>query len=158
MWAVLRVITRTLLVNGDGTEWHEKLSVKAKVQDYPDNVKMETVANPTPPASQVEKCTFTTSQFPADLDKAIVNKIKGKKVLQKLDSDDFPGDIYKGMDKITSINQIHMQTSHPQKNKCLDDIFIDLPLMLEWICKEGWHLEQMSQDMYRSTYIFKQVN
>lgn len=57
--------------------------------------------------------------------------------------------------EITSVSQIHMTCSHHKKNNCLDDIFIPLPLMLEWICDEGWKPEHT---INTNMFIFKRIN
>lgn len=154
-FAVLRVQTKTLLVNGDGSKWEEVLTVK-NTQKYHEPV-MEQIKNPKPPVYQIQQCTCTNSEFPADLDAVIVNKYKAVKLQKMFDTADTMDKIGSLLGEITSINQIHMTLSHPQKNSCLDDIFIPLPLMLEWICDEGWKLEHATNDKFTNTFIFKRV-
>ena len=153
-FAVLHVQTKTLLVNGDGSKWEEVLTV-TNTQKYPEPV-MEQIKNPKPPVYQIQQCAYTNTQFPADLDAVIVKKIKAVKLQKMFDTEDTMGEI-EALGEITSINQIHMTCSHPQKNSCLDDIFIPLPLMLEWICDEGWKLEYATKHKFTNTFIFKRV-
>ena len=150
-YALLRVITRTFLVNDDGSKWEESLTVKSAVQNIRNYTQMETVHNPTPPVFQVQQCTYTNSEFPTDLDEAIVKKYKDMK-FRKMTAEDVDEIIALG--EITSVSQIHMTCSHPKKNSCLDDIFIPLPLMLEWICDEGWKLEHT---INTNMFIFKRI-
>lgn len=156
-FAVLHVQTKTLLVNGDGSKWEEVLIVK-NTQKYPEPV-MEQIKNPKPPVYQIQQCTYTNSEFPADLDAAIVNKTKAVNLHKMFDTEDTIDEIESSMQlgEITSINQIHMACSHPQKNSCLDDIFIPLPLMLEWICDEGWKLDHAPNHKFTKAFIFKRV-
>ena len=157
-YAVLRAQTKTILVNGDGSKWEEVLTVKAAVQNYPEPV-MERIKNPKPPVYQIQQCTYTNSEFPADLDAGIINKTKAVKLQKMFDTEDPMDQIESSTQwrEITSMNQIHMACSHPQKNSCLDDIFIPLPLMLKWICDEGWKLEHATDHKFTNTFIFTRV-
>lgn len=150
-YAFLRVIARTVLVNGDGSKWKEVVTVK------PAHNQTNQIKNPKPPVFQVQQCTYTNSDFPTDLDEALVNKHKSVKLQKMVDDKNEDEDEMIALGEITSVNQIHMTCSHPKKNTSLDDIFIPLPLMLEWICDEGWKLEHTSDRKYTNTFIFKRV-
>ena len=146
-FTVLHAQTKTLLVNGDGSKWEEALTVNTHGR----------IRNPKPPVYQIQQCTYTNSEFPADLDGAIVKNTKEMNLQKMFDTEGTIDEIGSSMREITSINQIHMACSHPQKNSCLDDIFIPLPLMLEWICDEGWKLDHATNHKFTKTLIFKRV-
>ena len=154
-FAILHVITRTLLVNSDGTPWQENIPVIDERIPYDSWPKLSSVKNPDSPVYQIKHNTYTNSEFPFKLDEVILNKIKGVKMQKLFDSGDHNAAILELMDKVTSVNQIHMSSSHEKKNVVLDDIFIPLPLMLEWISNEGYDIDHMSQDQSTYTFIFK---
>ena len=156
--AALHVVTRTLLVNSDGTPWQENIPVIDERIPYDSWPKLSSVKNPDSPVYQIKHNTYTNSEFPFKLDEVILNKIKGVKMQKLFDSGDHNAAILELMDKVTSVNQIHMSSSHEKKNVVLDDIFIPLPLMLEWICNEGYDIDHMSQGQSAYTFIFKRVN
>lgn len=99
--------------------------------------------------------TYTNSELPADLDAAIVCKHKGVKEQKLFELGGNHDSISKSMAKITSINQIHLAYDHPDKNDCLDDIFIPLTMMIEWIIEEGFEIQQMTQNEYSTSIFFK---
>ena len=158
-FAALHVVTRTLLVNSDGTPWQETIPVIDERIPYDSWPKLSSlVKNPDSPVYQIKHNTYTNSEFPFKLDEVILNKIKGVKMQKLFDSGDHDAATLELMDKVTSVNQIHMSSSHEKTNVVLDDIFIPLPLMLEWICNEGYDIEHMSQGQSTYTFIFKRVN
>ena len=145
MWAVLQINTQTLLLDGNGDEWNETTTVDIVNPRHPYYTKE--IPNPAPPVIQVQHHTYTNSEFTQALDDAIVRKYKGVKKQKIMDAggnceEVWHDEIWESIQKITSINQIHLAGKHPDRNTALDDIFIPLPMMLDWIVEEGWEIQQ----------------
>lgn len=153
MWAVLRANTRTLILDSHGQNWEPKITVDIINPKHPFYTKE--INNPSPPQLQMVHHTYTNSELPADLDAAIVCKHKGVKEQKLFELGGNHDSISKSMAKITSINQIHLAYDHPDKNDCLDDIFIPLTMMIEWIIEEGFEIQQMTQNEYSTSIFFK---
>ena len=153
MWAVLRANTCTLILDANRQNWKPKMTVDIINPKHPYYTKE--IDNPAPPELQMVRHTYTNSELPADLDAAIVCKHKGVKEQKLLELGGNHDAVLQSMTKITSINQIHLAYNHPQKNDCLDDIFIPLPMMLEWISEEGWDIQEMTQNEFTTSIIFK---
>ena len=94
------------------------------------------IPNPIAPSYCEVEHTYTRSEFPPELNAAIVEKIKALKRQKMIDDGT---DLDHAFEAIGSINQLWIGKHTPEHEPGpLDDIKVKLPLMLDWLDECGW--------------------
>lgn len=146
-YAVLRVSTRIERLTSDGSIWVSEIKNPDKRTPY-DLVYHEVISNPERPSFEVVRHMYTHSEFSFTLDQAIVSRLKRIRIEQnnydkKMKSEDLDSEL----DKIFSINQIWLTSPYSKYlSGPLDDLWISLPTMLDWLEELGWIVEKTTRE------------